>query len=109
MAPVRHSEVHGVWPKGWVLEWSSDRRIVKESLFLHHGELIVAANSEVRSPKTDNRVISDVGKLVNDKSRSSHLLGPVIHGCLSPEKFIIVVSDGVSGDFMTHEVHFLNG
>ena len=38
-----HAEVHGVWPKWGVCEWCGDCGIVQESLFFHHGELIVSA------------------------------------------------------------------
>jgi len=79
MASVGHSEVHGVRPERRVLKGSSDGGVIQESLFFHHGELVVATDTEVRSTKTHNRVVGDVGKLVNDEPGSSHLLGPVVN------------------------------
>jgi len=108
VASVGHAEVHGVRPKRGVLKGSSDGRIVKESLLFHHGKLVVTTNSEVRGSQANNGVISDVRELVNDQSGSSHFLGPVIDRGLSPEGLGIVVSDGVSGDFVTHIVDVLN-
>lgn len=45
---VRHAEVHCVRPKWRVVQRGSDCRVVQESLFLHHGELIVAADAKGR-------------------------------------------------------------
>lgn len=108
MASVGHTEVHGVGPKRGVLEGSSDGGIIKESLLFHHGKLVVTTNSKVRGSQTNNRVIGDVGELVNDQSGSSHFLGPVIYRGLSPEGLDVIVGDGVSGDFVTKIVNVLN-
>ncbi len=77
-------------------------------MFLHHGKLIVTSNSKIRSSQTKNRVVSNVGKLLNDKPGSSHLLGPVINRTISPELFIIVVGDGVSSNLVAQPVDVLN-
>ena len=77
-------------------------------MFLHHGELIVTSNSQVRSSQTQNRVICDVGELFNDKSGASHLLGPLVHAAAAPEGLIVVVSDGVSSNFMAQSVKVLD-
>merc|ERR1711971_306292 len=52
-----------------------------------------AANPEVGSPQTNNRVIGDIGKLINDKTRPGHFLGPIIGSSFCPEFLIIVMSD----------------
>ena len=108
MATVGHAEVHGVGPQRWVLQGSCDGRIIEESLLFHHGELIVATHTKVWCPEADNRVICDVGKLINDETRASHLLGPLVHIGRRPESFIIIVGDGMSSNFVTHSMDFLH-
>lgn len=109
VALVRHAEVHGVRPQGNVLQWSSDGRIVEESLLFHHGELIVASHTEIRGTKTHDRVVGDIGVLVNDQSGSSHLLSPIINTGLGPEGLVVIVSDGMSSDLVTLVPHVLDG
>ncbi len=108
MAPVGHPEVHGVGPQGRVLQGSSNGGVIEEGLLLHHGELVVATNPQVGSSEADNRVVSDVGKLVNNQPAASHFLGPVINSGLTPESLIVVVSDGVGSNLMTVLVHVLD-
>ena len=104
---VGHSEVQGIRPQGRVLQGGRDGGVVEEALFLHHGELVVTTNSQIRRSQTDHRIVVDFGKLVNDQSGSGHLPGPVLHGGLRPEGFITVVSDGVGSDLVTQSVHVL--
>jgi hypothetical protein len=92
VAAVRHAEVEGVRPQRRVLERSRDGGIVEESLLFHHGELVVAADTQVRSAHANNRVVGDVGELVDDQTSSSHLLGPVVDGSRRPERLVIVVA-----------------
>ena len=66
VAPVRHAEVQRVRPQWRVLQRGRDRRIVKESLLLHHGELVVASYAQVRCPHADHRVVSNIGEFVDD-------------------------------------------
>lgn len=80
MTAMRHPEVHRVRPQWGIVQGRSDSRIVEESLLLHHGELIIATNSQVRSPHSNYTVISQVGVLLSDDPHSSHLLGPVVNG-----------------------------
>ena len=109
VANVGHPEVHGVWPKGRVLEGSGDGGVVKEGLLLHHGELVVAAHTKVGSTQSYDRVVRDVGELVDDQPGAGHLLGPVVDGGVGPEGLVVVVRDGVGGDLVTLIVHLLNG
>ena len=109
VAPVGHAEVHGVGPEWGVLERSGDGRVIEESLFFHHGELIVASDPEVWSTKTDDRVVSDVGELVDDQPAAGHLFGPLVNAGIGPEELVGVVSDGVSGNLVTKVVHVLDG
>ena len=67
VTPMGHLEVHCVRPKWRVPQRSCDGRIIEEGLLLHHGELTVASNPEVGSTKPNHRVVSDVGKLVDDQ------------------------------------------
>ena len=108
MTPMWHSEVHGVRPQGRVPQRSSDGRIVEEGLLLHHRELTVATNPQVRSTESNDRVVCDVGELVNDQPCARHLSCPVVGGCICPVTLVILVSDGVSSDLVTHPVHVLN-
>jgi len=88
---VGHSEVHGVRPERRVGQGCSDRRIVQESLFLHHGELVVAAHAQIRRPQTDDAVVCQIGVLFGDYAHTGHFLGPVLDGGVAPELFVVVV------------------
>ena len=109
MAPVRHLEVHCVRPEGRVLNVGGDGGIVKESLLLHHSELVVATHAEVWRPQAHDRVVCDGGELLNDQSGTGHLSGPVLCPCLGPEALVRVVGDGVGGDLVAQPVHVLDG
>ena len=52
--------------------------------------------------------LTSVGELFNDKSGASHLLGPLVHAAAAPEGLIVVVSDGVSSNFMAQSVKVLD-
>merc|ERR550534_1223206 len=108
VAPMWHLEVHGVGPKRRVPQRSSDGRIVKEGLLLHHRELTVTTNPQVRSTESNYRVVCDVGELVNDQPCARHLSCPVVGGCICPVTLVILVSDRVGSDLVTHPVHVLN-
>merc|ERR550517_80919 len=108
VTPMWHSEVHCVGPKRRVPQRSSDGRIIEEGLLLHHRELTVATNPQVRSTESNDRVVCDVGELVNDQPCARHLSCPVVGGCICPVTFVILVSDGVGSDLVTHPVHVLN-
>lgn len=90
-SPVRHAEVHGVRPEWRVGQRGRDRRVVQERLFLHHGELVVAAHAQVRRPQPDHAVVGQVRVLLRDDTHAGHLLGPVLHGGVAPELLVIVV------------------
>ena len=109
VAAVRHPEIHRVGPEGRVLQRGGDRGVVQEGLLLHHGELVVAADTEVGSAQAHHRVVIDVCKLVNDEAGPRHFLCPVVHSSLGPESLIVVVGDGVGGDLMSQPVHILHG
>lgn len=91
VAAVRHAEVEGVRPERRVLQRSSDGRVVQEGLLFHHGELVVAADAKVRGAHADDRVVGDVGELVDDEASAGHFLGPVVHRCRRPEALLIVM------------------
>ena len=108
VTPVRHPEVHGVRPEWRVLERGSDGGVIEEGLLFHHGELVVATDPEVRGAKANNRIVGDVGKLVDDQTAAGHLLGPLVNAGIGPEELVRVVGDGVSSDLVTQAVHVLN-
>ena len=108
VAPVGHSEVHGVRPQRWVLQWRGDGGIVQKSLLFHHGELVVTTYTEVRGTQTQNGVVSDVSEFVDDQSGAGHFFSPIIDCGISPEKLIVVMGNGVSGNFVTVVVQLLN-
>ena len=105
---VGHSEVQGIRPQGRVLQGGRDGGVVEEALFLHHGELVVTSNSQEGCPKTNNRIVGNIGELLNDQSPPGHLPGPLVNAGLGPESFVVVVSDGVGGDLVTQPVHVSN-
>jgi len=109
MATVGHAEVESVWPQRDVLKWSGDGRIVKEGLLFHHGELVVTSHAQVGSAHTYDRVVGDVGEFVDDETSSGHFFSPVIHRSFGPESFVVVVRDGMYGDFVSLSVDLLNG
>lgn len=78
VATVGHAEVQGVRPQWRVLKRGSDGRIVQESLLFHHGKLVVATNTQIRSAHTNDRIVGDVGEFIDDQTGTSHFLGPVI-------------------------------
>lgn len=108
VATVGHAEVERVRPQGRVLQRRRDGRIVQERLLFHHGELVVAADTQVRGAHTDDRIVGDVGELVDDQTSAGHLLGPVVHRGRGPERLVIVVSDGMGGDLVTFAVDLLD-
>ena len=67
MTSVRHSKVQSVGPERRILERSSDRGVVEESLFFHHDKLIISSNPEIGSSETHDGVISDVCKLLTSR------------------------------------------
>lgn len=125
VALVRHAEVQSVRPQGRVAQWGGDGGIVQEGLLLHHEELIVAADSQVRGAHTHDRVVGNVGEPFDDESNAGHLFGPRLGAGLAPVLFIgivtarmhvsainllewMVLRDRVSGDFVALSVHFLH-
>ena len=105
VAPVGHSEVESVRPQWRVLQGSRDGGVVEETLFLHHGELVVPTNPEERRSQTDNGVVSDVGELLSDQPGAGHLSGPLVNAGFGPESLVDVVSDGVGCDLMAQSVY----
>lgn len=91
LSPVGHAEVHGVRPERRVGQWRGDGRVVQESLFLHHGELVVAAHPQIGRPQADHAVVDQVGVLFRDYAHAGHLFGPVLHGGVAPELLVVVV------------------
>ena len=92
VATVRHAEVKSVGPERRVLQRRRDGRIVEEGLFFHHGELVVAADAQVRRSHADDRVVGDVGEFVDNQTGAGHFFGPVVNGGRRPETLVIVVT-----------------
>ena len=109
VAAVRHFEIESVGPEGRILQRGGDRGVVQESLFFHHGELEVAADTEVGSAQAHDRVICNVGEFLNDEARTGHLPRPVVDACVGPEGLTVVVGDGVGGNLVSQSVHILHG
>lgn len=105
---VGHPVVQGVGPDRDATQGGSDGGVVDKELIGHHFELLVAANSEVGSPDTDDRSVGDVGKPLNDESGAGHLSQPIIIGSLGPVLWIVLVGDGEDSDFVTPSMQFLN-
>jgi hypothetical protein len=105
MAPVGHSEVESVGPQGRVLQGSRDGGVVEETLFLHHGELVVPTDPEERRSQTENGVVSVVGEFLYDQPGAGPLPGPLVNAGFGPECLVVVVSDGVGGDLVAQSVH----
>lgn len=91
MAAMGHPEVHRVRPQRRVVQGRGDGGVVKEGLLLHHGELIVPTDAQVRSPHADHAVVCQVGVFLSDDPHASHLFRPVVHGGVRPESFVVVV------------------
>ena len=108
MASVGHFEVESVGPERRILQGSSDRGIIKEGLLLHHDELIVATHPEEGRPNTNDRVIGDISKLLNDQPGASHLLGPLFHTAIAPVIIVFLVGDGMGCNLMTKTFHVLD-
>lgn len=86
-----HAEVHCVRPQWRIGQRRGDRRIVQESLFFHHRELVVAAHAQVRRPQANHAVIGQVRVFLGDYTHTGHFLGPIFHGGVAPELFVVVV------------------
>jgi len=91
MAAMRHPEVHGVRPEWWIVQGRGDSGIVQKGLLLHHGELIVTADSQVRRPDAYHAVVRQIGELLGDDPHAGHLLCPVIDGGVGPEALVVIV------------------
>lgn len=88
---VRHSEVHGVRPERRIVQGRGDSGVVQEGLFLHHGELIVTADPQIRRPDADHAVVREIGELLGDDPHAGHLLGPIVDGRVRPEALVVIV------------------
>lgn len=93
VATVWHAEVHGVWPQRRVREGRCDGRVIQEGLFLHHGELVVTTNAQVRRADTYHAVVRQVGEFLDDDSCTCHFLGPVVDGGVAPELLVVIVPE----------------
>jgi hypothetical protein len=93
VATVWHAEVHGVGPQRRVREGRRDGRVVQEGLFLHHGELVVTTNAQVRRADTYHAVVRKVGEFLDNDSCTSHFLGPVVNRGVTPELFVVVMPE----------------
>ena len=92
VAAMWHPEVHGVWPERRVGQGGGDGGVVEEGLFLHHGELVVAAHPQVGGSDADYAVVCDIRVLFHDNSHPCHFLSPVVNGGVRPQLFVIVVA-----------------
>ena len=92
VAVVGHAEVERVRPQWRILQGNGDGRIVEEGLLFDHGELVVAADAQVRGAHTHDRVVGDVGELVDDETRAGHFLGPVVHRSVRPESLVLLMT-----------------
>lgn len=101
MTAMGHAEVHGIWPQWWVRQRSCNGRVVEEGLLLHHGELIVAADTQIWRTHTHNRIVRNIRIFLNDNPHAGHFLGPVIDRCVRPETLLIVVRDRVHSNLVT--------
>jgi len=90
---VGHSEVEGVGPERRVVQGSGDGAVIEEGLFFHHGELVVATDTQVGSAHSNDGVVGQVGVLLDDDTHTSHFLGPVVNGGVAPELLVIVVAE----------------
>lgn len=90
---VGHPEVQGVGPERRVVQGSGDGAVVEEGLLLHHGELVVATDTQVGGAHSDHGVVGQVGVLLDDDAHASHFLGPVVNGGVAPELLVIVVAE----------------
>lgn len=88
---MRHPEIHGVRPQRRVVQGSGDGGIVEEGLLLHHGELIITADPQIRRPDADHAVISQIRELLGDDPHAGHLLSPVIDGRVRPEALVVIM------------------
>lgn len=78
VALVRHSEEQGVRPDGHSAQRGGDGRVVHEELVLHHLELLVAADSQVRRSDADDRTVGNVGESVcEEKNNQSFVLNQI--------------------------------
>lgn len=106
-SPVWHPEVHGVRPEWRVRQGCGDRRIVQESLFFHHGELVVAAHPQIWWPQTDHAVISQICVLLGDYAHTSHFFGPVLDGRVAPKLLVVVVPATIGNEKKTPSGKYL--
>lgn len=91
MAAVRHPEVHGVRPQWGIVQGRSDGGIVQEGLLLHHGELIVTADPQIRCSHAHHAVVRQIGILLGDDPHAGHLLGPIVDGRVRPEALVVIM------------------
>ena len=108
VAFMRHFEVEGVGPERRILKRSRNGGIIEEGLLLHHSKLIVATNPQVRGSQPDNRVISNVTKLLNNQPGASHLLSPVLNASLAPVCLVLTMSNGMGRNLMSKTLHVLD-
>lgn len=108
-ALVGHAEVQSVGPDGNTAERCSDGRIVNKELVSHHVELLVAADTQVRSSHTDDGAVGDVGETLDDQSVAGHLSQPIIVATFGPVLGTVLASNGERGDLVTATVKVLHG
>lgn len=109
VATMWHAEVHGVGPEWRIRQRCRDGGVIQEGLLLHHGELIVASDTQVGSTHTHNRVIRNIRIFLNNDPHAGHFLSPIVDGRVRPEAFLIVVRDRVHGNLVTLARSLLHG
>lgn len=82
---VGHSVEKHVWPQWGILKRGGDCGVIEEEVFLHHGELVVAADSQVRSTDSIDVLVRNIGEVLDYLSCSSHLFAPFFSGSFCPE------------------------
>lgn len=91
MTAMRHPEVHGVRPQRGIVQGRGDGGVVQEGLLLHHGELIVTADSQIRRSHAHHAVVRQIGELLGDDPHTGHLLRPIVDGRVRPETLVVIM------------------
>lgn len=107
-ALVGHAEIEGIGPDGHTAPRGTQRRVVEESPFDHHLELLVATHTSIGYAHAKNIIRSDVSKFFNDNSCTVELGVVPISAHVGPIEWFLLVCDRVNGDFVSSAVKFLH-
>lgn len=106
---VGDTVVKSVRPDWETASGGSEGRIVEESPFVHHLELLVSSGTSVGNSHSKDVLRGDIGEFFHDDSTPVEFGDVVLCGKVSPVYGVLSAGNGVDRNFVSSAVKFLNG